>query len=295
MPTTLNNKSRSPPPINLALISSTEKAELHSSALSITSSSTAFTTSTSTTLSPSPFVPASTLHITTRGIPLLRPPLAPSALTTQIQRVGRDGALAYTSTRPSRCSGSCVLANAAATPLISTTYFWGPGRDPVLTYLHQDTDTDADVVKPSTDTIKTTSKWTSRAQTFVLADGRAFEWAYVRERAAVPGDTGDGGKREGAKVVNLVLWRTDPSTNPPTSHPPTSRRRVAQLVRNDKTRAAGSSRSSAGNGGELQLAAPQAGDLDEAGVVASCLVMLKKEVDRRRTVQMMAMGGGAGS
>jgi hypothetical protein len=34
--------------------------------------------------------------------------------------------------------------------------------------------------------------------------------------------------------------------------------------------------------------------VDEALVVATCLTMLKKEVDRRRMIQMMVIAGAAG-
>ncbi|KAF2807293.1 uncharacterized protein BDZ99DRAFT_536653 [Mytilinidion resinicola] len=278
MTSNFDDKSHSPSPIDLALIPPTEKAELHSSAVSITSASTALTTS-----SPSTFIPASSLHISTRGIPILRLPLPPSSLTTTIHRP--DGSLAYTSTRR---SGSCVLADATSTPLITTTYFFGPGRDPVLTLLAPG----RDPAEPATSTITTTSKWTSRAQTFATGDGPTWEWAYVRERVPAPDDgTNDAARRKkGGKVVILALYRTDDGARG------LGGTRVGQLLRTDETRAAGSSRTSAGNGGELQLAAGGVeGDLDEAGVVASCLVMLKKEVDRRRTVQMMVIAGGGGS
>jgi hypothetical protein len=37
----------------------------------------------------------------------------------------------------------------------------------------------------------------------------------------------------------------------------------------------------------------RAAGIDESVVVATCLVMLKKEVDRRRLIQMMVMSGAA--
>lgn len=105
--------------------------------------------------------------------------------------------------------------------------------------------------------------------------------------------------------------------------------RVAQLVRSDSTRTPGTHSSYAGNGGDLELskfvrldtaasaAAAAAGSLllekpkpasdiiygvgceksgeviDEAMVVATCLVMMKREVDRRRAVQISIMAGAA--
>lgn len=67
-------------------------------------------------------------------------------------------------------------------------------------------------------------------------------------------------------------------------------RRIAQLVRTEGTRTEGSTRCSAGNGG-LLLIDEEACEkvVDEALVIASCLVMLKKEVDRRRCMRVFVL------
>ena len=65
--------------------------------------------------------------------------------------------------------------------------------------------------------------------------------------------------------------------------------KVAELVRNDETRTEGTGKGYAGNGGELMLG----GGVDEAVAVATVCVMLKREIDRRRVVQMI-MGATAG-
>lgn len=56
---------------------------------------------------------------------------------------------------------------------------------------------------------------------------------------------------------------------------------IAQLVRYEGTRTPGTSRCTAGNGGELQIdkEACRLLELDETVVVATCLVMLKRESD----------------
>lgn len=107
-----------------------------------------------------------------------------------------------------------------------------------------------------------------------------FEWRYVgkKERAAV-----------GLADANnlLVLEKIDMG----------NRRRVAQLVRSDSTRTAGTRPSAAGNGGKLEMCLTgENGEelVDEVTVVSSCLVMLKKEIDRLRTVQIMVMAGAGG-
>jgi hypothetical protein len=70
--------------------------------------------------------------------------------------------------------------------------------------------------------------------------------------------------------------------------------RLAQLVRNDQTRPEGTRKSTAGNGGQLIIAPGADTELDEALIVATCLLMLKKEIDRRRLIQFMVLAG-AGS
>ena len=72
-------------------------------------------------------------------------------------------------------------------------------------------------------------------------------------------------------------------------------------MRNAEFRSKGSSSSSAGNGGRLEI---DLGPWDGAGekgeremavimVVTTCLVMLKREVDQRRMQQIAMMSGGA--
>jgi hypothetical protein len=61
-------------------------------------------------------------------------------------------------------------------------------------------------------------------------------------------------------------------------------------VRGEGTRSLGSSGSSAGNGGRLEMCLDvlegEGNVVDEPTVVSTCLVMLKKEVDRRRALQV---------
>jgi hypothetical protein len=247
--TTLAEKDLESTPIDINTIPPNEKAELIAAeTASITSG---------TTLGPSTtFTPTKTLIINTKGVPVLRLPCPPSEL--QISICDKDGAIAYLSTRAKRSSGNCVLTDADGREVVGTTYFWGPGRDPVLHLL-------GGAERKEEEPIKTASKWTSRSQKFVLPDGRSFEWKYKRER-------GFGG--EGKKGTALVMSMQG--------------QRVAVLIRNDETRTLGSKSCSAGNGGELVLGALVGGEgIAEEVVVATCLLMLKKEIDRRRTVQIM--------
>jgi hypothetical protein len=78
------------------------------------------------------------------------------------------------------------------------------------------------------------------------------------------------------------------------------RRRIAQFVRSAEFRTHGSGRSTAGNGGRLMMDLRAWADgKDEAQrvevfAVASCIVMLKREMDRRRGQQAMMFTGGGG-
>jgi hypothetical protein len=78
------------------------------------------------------------------------------------------------------------------------------------------------------------------------------------------------------------------------------RRRVAQLVRSEELRTPGTTGATAGNGGRLLMnlgewerSKPETRAM-EVLVLAGCVVMLKKEVDRRRAAQFMVLAGAAG-
>lgn len=206
------------------------------------------------------FTAQKSLHINTQGIAALRLPTPPSQL--QISIHNPDGSLAYTSTRAKRSSGSCVLADANGKALVGTEYFFGSSKDPVLSSL--------DVDEGVAQLIRTVSNWTSRSHTFLLPDGRILAWTYRKEF---------GFGTNSSKGTALVLTLGE--------------KRIAVLLRNNETRTTGSKSCSAGNGGELVLGEEFGGiyEINEDLVVATCLLMLKKEIDRRRTVQLMVIAG----
>jgi hypothetical protein len=242
------------PPIDINEISTDEKRELfEADAVSVLSSTS--TLGVSELL----FLPAKSLRIEAKGIAALRLPMPPSELETNIHNI--DGTFAYASTRTKKSSGNCVLTDADGKALIATEYFFGPSKDPILRRL--------DCGEEAQD-IKTVSRWTSRNHMFVLPDGRMLAWTYTKEH---------GFGAQGAKGTALVLTLNE--------------RRIAALVRNDHTRTPGSLAYSAGNGGELVLGEDIGGKdgINEDLVFASCLLMLKKEIDRRRTVQFMVIAG----
>ncbi|CAI7623863.1 unnamed protein product [Penicillium pancosmium] len=231
------------------------------------------TTSTSTlyTLADSTFFnPTRTLAVNSRGIGAFRLPI-PSR-ETEIAIQNADGSDAYISTRDKLWSGNCQ-GN-----LIRTDYFFGPNREPILRLLQTSS------ILP--DEVKVTGQWTSRTTRFAMPDGQEYEWVYGKE------------KTDGRRTNLLILRSVNPNVNVKDKvqgEGKLKHRQVAQLVRGAETRTSGTSRCTAGNGGELQMdEGAMEGQLDVAVVVATCLMMLKKEVDRRRLIQLCVIGGAGG-
>lgn len=218
---------------------------------------------------PPSFYPSRTLQVNALGIRALRLPVPPSQ--KEIVVTHPDGTEAYVSTRDKRWSGNCRLSRPGTESLIQTEYFFGPNRDPVLHLLQSSS------VVP--EQVKVTGRWASRTMSFTTPKGSEFEWKYAKKRNP------DGTK------VNLIILQTAKDKDDEKEI-----RRIAQLVRDRGTRTPGTSKCTAGNGGELQIddGALNAFELDEPMVVATCLVMLKREIDRRRMIQC-AVIGGAGS
>lgn len=253
MSTTVSNEE---PPINLTTFSDQDKKDLTAA------DAVSTTNATTPSVSELSFTPVKALHINTQGIGVLRLSTPSSKLSTTIHNP--DGSLAYTSTRATRRSGNCTLTGADGRALIGTTYSLGPNKDPVLKRLDAGEGTRCEV--------KMLSKWMSRNHEFLMPDDRTFSWRYKREK---------GFGVNGVEGTALVLE--------------VGGKRVAALVRNNETRAPGSKACSAGNGGKLVLGEGVGGEagISESLVVATCLLMLKKEIDRRRSVQFMVVAAAA--
>ena len=226
------------------------------------------TISTTTTLYPLEesnafFSPTRRLLINTPGICFLRLPIPPRDLEIPIQT--SHGDLVYLSKREKMYSGNCTLSHAKLGDVVRTEYFFGPNRDPVLYLLDEDGGGRREV--------KTRGRWTSRAMEFRVLGGEALEWRYASEKL-----------RDGGRVNLLVLSWVDGKSEKGNGGV------IAKLVRGNETRTPGSARCSAGNGGELLIDEEALGPLDEGLVVASCLVMLKREIDRRRAMQLAMIG-----
>lgn len=224
------------------------------------------------------FNPGKALNINARGIALVG--LSGPSKEMKIAVTDAEGNLAYTSTRAKLHSGDAVLSN-GTNNLVATKYFFGPGRDPVMYLIPRSEDValdNNDNIEPEYlgSKIKTKSSWTSCRHLFMMSDGKWYEWRYVKEAS--------GAQHKEERM--LVLYEKLDNKKG---------RKIAQLVRNDETRTPQSKKLTAGNGGELVLDAELGKMLREPIIVATCLLMLKKEIDRRRGLQYAVLAVAASS
>lgn len=221
------------------------------------------------------FLPRSSLQIQAQGMNCTHFPVPNKQLEIPIFSTTSDSPV-YLSIRPERRSGSCrlVLADDAADDAIArTTYKFGPGNNPVVR-IGQDDDIAADVFEIIGKGLLT------RAIRFETRRWGRFEWRY-------------GSKSERAQCdANNLLILEKVSTEGMTKD---SRVKVAQLIRNDTFRTPGTNRYAAGNGGRLEMDLGEKNQhIDEVVVVVTCLVMLKREIDRNRATKIGMMSSGAG-
>lgn len=229
---------------------------------------------------PGGFVPTATLQIQAIGYDVNQALTGRTLENISIFRAG-SGHAEYVSVRLKRNSNSCALVRVSdETTLISTIYRWGPGRHPRMRILDPESKVSVedaiknDNVRGELIEVKSHSM-VSRAQVFDTSLGK-FEWRYGtrEEQAACDADS------------LLVMERID-TVSLPGGGQSKSCSCVAQLVRNDQFRTPGTQKYSGGNGGRLFIdlrmwsedkhASPER---VEAFVVASCLLMLKREADR---------------
>lgn len=260
------------------------------------------------------FTPTVHLQIETSGKQWLSLPTGTRPDPVPVYRVeagswAPDSTPAYVSLRFSRNDGSCQLVRGddeSQTPVCTTLYRFGPGKPPnfrlpqSLISPHtppagpdqrRDGEVEEEEEIDGLDLKIASRSITSRTQLLKTPLG-TFQWRYAsrKERAAVPG----ADDLLVCEIVETAALAGGRKTEETTT-------RVAQLVRGEGTRSMGSGRSTAGNGGRLMVDLARWADLKGGGreavevlVVASCVCMLKKEVDRRRMQQIMIMAGGAG-
>lgn len=227
--------------------------------------------------STSTFSPTSSVQIQTAGKNCISLPAPTKELTTPVFSISpetnsTDRPL-YLSIRPVRKSGSChvVLADDETQSAVARTeYKFGPGRPPVVR-LGADDDIAAEQFE-----ILNKGMWT-RAQEFESKRYGKFVWRY-------------GSKSERAQrgANNLLILEKVVGKSAKTNV------RVAQLVRSDDTRTPGTGKNCAGNGGRLEMDLGEKEELiSELAVVVTCLVMLKKEIDRLRGTQIAVISSAA--
>ena len=211
------------------------------------------------------FNPTTSLQIQARGKHVVSFPSPPKQLETPIFSPV-SGRPVYMCIRPRRSSGNCKLVDAkdpAEVAIARTTYRFGPGHNPIVRIgRDEEADTDAEQFEMvGTSLMK-------RAVRFETRRWGRFEWRY-----------GNKGERKQYAADNLLILEKICDGE--------GRLKIAQLVRNDAMRTPGSSYHAAGNGGRLQTDLGH--EVSEVIVIMTCLVMLKKEVDRLRTIQIMVL------
>lgn len=194
-----------------------------------------------------------------------------------------SGEAAYVSFRIKRKSNSCALVRASdrhRNTVISTIYRFGPGRHPKMRIMPPNTSVSVeraikdDNVQGELINVKSKSI-ISHSQIFDTSFGK-FEWRY--------------GSKEELRTYNadslLVMEWVDhvALTN---GRKTKSRACIAQFIRNEMFRTPGSKKDSGGNGGRLMIDLHLWEDDKHSGthdvepfVVASCILMLKREADR---------------
>lgn len=206
-----------------------------------------------------------TLHIAAHGVPVIRLPMPSNELNIPVYNSAGDPV--YTSVRSKRCSNSCTLSHEKLGDLLSTTYVSG-FTDPVITYLSG---------SKSGQVVQVQHRYFTRTTCFTDADGKTYQWKYEKTKDV-------NGKRTHMivlrEVMQVVVDDGEKRSNG-------GGRIIARLVRDKENRTPGTSSSTAGNGGRLDIyeSADEA-VLDEGVIVATCILMLKRELDRRRALQM---------
>ncbi|KAL6855196.1 hypothetical protein ACO1O0_006334 [Amphichorda felina] len=242
------------------------------------------------------FHPTLTYQVENNGQPIIALPMPPRPCPIPIHAVTPTGEIAdkvYESVRPARNSGNSILYHISASteaPVCATTYRFGPGRPPRIRLLGPDAD-----VGCSDEEFEVVGRGRTTRAVSVRTHLGTFQWRYANkaERKAAGADS--------LLVLERVttVARAGTSSSISSSKTEEQRRRVAQLVRSDEFRTAGTGRSTAGNGGRLMMDLREWAEGDckgearqmEVFVVASCIVMLKKEVDRRRLHQAIVIAG----
>lgn len=231
------------------------------------------------------FYPTKTFQIQNAGHPLFALPSPPKPIPIPVFEVdasGEVGNLIYESLRHTRGSGNCMLIRAGDSfeePLSRTVYRFGPGKPPRLQL--------SGTVACNEEFEVVNKGLTTRAQVIRTHLG-TFQWRYASRQ-----------ERQEANADSLLVFEQITTVVLLGGKKEEQRRRVAHLVRNNEFRTEGTRGCTAGNGGRLMMDLRgwmgTKGDAEqmEVLVITGCLVMLKKEIDRRRVHQAVVIMGGA--
>ncbi|KAK5173825.1 uncharacterized protein LTR77_002506 [Saxophila tyrrhenica] len=203
----------------------------------------------------------------------------------------------YISRRIHKWRNNSVLSHAHEGDIISTTYRFGPYREPKIRYLQSSEAFGSDVKSAAagTDTggddegsplalkIHTSLVCLSTSTSLSSATDptRTYKWKYTRTKTIIDG-----------KLRVMVLFAAGAAASTSSDG-----EAIAVLVRSSSTRTPGSSRWGQGNGGQLYISQSAGQYMEESLIVASCILMLKKEIDRGNAVVVGAAtsSGGGGS
>ncbi|SPO00309.1 uncharacterized protein DNG_03154 [Cephalotrichum gorgonifer] len=193
-----------------------------------------------------------------------------------------SGEAEYISIRLKKSSNSCALVRASdprQITQISTIYRFGPGRPPRIRILPYNAGVSVEEAlneNVAGELVEVKSRsLVSRGQVFDTSLGK-FEWRY-----------GTGEEHAACNADSLLVMERIDRVSLPYGGKSKSGVRVAQFIRNDEFRTPGTKKYSGGNGGRLMMDLRMWDDDKntsaqgiEAFVVASCILMLKREADR---------------
>lgn len=226
-------------------------------------------------LPPASWTPTVQLQLQTEGKALHSLPTPTKPAPIPVFTITPEGHLdrpLYISLRPKRSSGSCYLVHGddeTETPLTTTTYRFGPGKPPVVRLAGPEGTAAADGEEIEINSLGLIT----RSQSMRTSLG-TFQWRYGGAKEKTLYNADNMLILEHVTVVESGSVRTEQRT------------KVAQLARNEVYRTPGTCRSAAGNGGRLMMDLIAFDEKEREQmqilIVTTAIVMLKKEVDRRR-------------
>ncbi|KAL9574822.1 hypothetical protein ACKAV7_001234 [Fusarium commune] len=223
------------------------------------------------------FHPTKQLQIQAPGFALIRLPLPPQPDPIYVFNVAATGEL-----------DEAEANDPTQAALCTTTYRFGPGKPPKIRFVGDGSQ------NGQVEEIEISCKGVLTRSTIMRTHLGTFEWRYGSRTERRSANASVGEEIDCLLILDQVMKVAVAG-----GRQEERRRKVGQFVRSDRLRTQGSRRSSAGNGGRLMLDLREWLDRKNEAIemeilaVVSCVSMMKKEVDRRRMHQTMAIMGGA--